>query len=54
MNYLRILVLAVVVYYSVNNAEHNTHKRAYTMHGQTSLVQCDKCAIEISNEILKQ
>jgi len=54
MNYLRLLLLVVVVYYSVNNAEHNAHKHAYLMHGQTSFVQCDKCAIEISETILNK
>ena len=46
---LSALLLAFSMFlYTITSAEHRAHKELYLVHGQISLIECDQCAIEIS------
>jgi hypothetical protein len=47
-----LLALLVTFYYTITSAEHRAHKELYLVHGQISLIECDQCAIEISEIVL--
>ena len=47
-----LLALLVSFYCSITSAEHRAHKDLYLVHGQTSYIKCNQCAIEISDNII--